>query len=961
MAIFSAQFLDQYLNSFNHLNIVDFQKKKKTLQLWVWSLQSGKIDTEKEISIKSTFVNDFFGEILGYTFKNSNKWHLQQELKSVNDGSRSDAAFGYFGLTDQGISGEVQMVAEFKDGTTSLDHIQKNRSVKISAIDQAFLYAAKQPGQCNWVVVCNVREIRFYHYSTQTEFQQYLLEDLLDEKKLLELIFLFHAEHILKRNHSSRTEKLYKLAKGNIEVSNRANTHIVDELYDVMKKFEGLSFVDPVYLTNLYPFNVLKQKVWHYDQGVMSTTNPRIFHLLNGIKVKNKTITISPELETELSKEKVGEPLKKLDYIFNKLNKCLIFQLTAVEDLEVVKANKHSVLGFSLNHDNGFSKEYGIWRNINVFKEVNCKCVCCLYRELDLRALMDKLKSYSPEEIDLEYAFGRYLLHAHTDNKTYHALAKLEKQYQGSDNNIASYFIAKINLRNLSGEVDSSGEVGKAIKTRLQTLDLDAVIAYEVDLFAPPELRAYLVEMKASVLIERLVYSAADSKERTKEIMEYNLRGDHIIASDQLISLNYQRAILNLYNEADFIMIDHLGKVSNIHQDIFQAYVYSFQTPGFGLEEFDENMLSDAIMNIRPSALEKMLSPIDEMNVSAKTRASMLTKARNLLNSFFSESFGRMVENPDMQAQLLDVFSYFPLYEIFQSTFIILCKIGCKPVDIQKIAPSIKNFLISSPDYPDQNMKSLSQLIESNGKGFTTDQFLEILKVIIPALKIHNHQHDNIFNAICKAWRNSFPEEKIRESKLIHLAAVNHMGGSNSDYGRLVNLFHITSPDLQGIILNELKRFLSASFNTELYQDLVHSKVLRYDEDNYFAMYVAEQQRHNTPDGYFHQDRKKFFNPAIYNLAVIVHRFNIPNDDAALQGLNGLTPFQTWLLYPESFDYNKFEVKWLKNVQGKYLISKLKNIAMISLALERHLQNNYEPKLAELYFNLSPKVQSDAQ
>lgn len=952
MAIFSAHFLDQYINSFTPLNIVDFQKKKQILQLWVQLLQSGKIDAEKEISIKGTFVNDFFGEILGYTFKNSNRWHLQQEHKSATDGSRSDAAFGYFGLTDQGINGEVQMVAEFKDSNTSLDQIQKNRAVKISAVDQAFLYAAKQRGQCNWVTVCNVREIRFYHYSTQTEFQQYLLEDLLDDKKLMELIFLFHAEHILKRNHSSRTEKLYKLSKDKIEISSKANPHIIDELYSVMKKFDGLSFVDPVYLTNLFPFNILKQKVWHYKEGVMNTTNPRIFHLLKGIKVKNKTITISPELEIELAREKVGEPLEKLVYIFNKLNNCLIFQLTAIEDLETVKANKRNVLGFSLNHDNGFSKEYGIWRNINVFEELTCKCVCCLYRELDLKAVIIKLKSYPPDEIDLEYAFGKYLLHAHNDNKTYHALAKLEKQYQGTDNSIASYFISKMNLKNLSGEVDGSGEVGKAIRTRLQTLDLDAVIAYEVDLFASPELRAYLVEMKGSVLIERLVYSASYSKERTKEIMEYNLRGDHIVASDQLDSLNYQRAILNLYNEADFVMIDHLGKVRTIHLDIFQAYIYSFQTPGFGLEEFDENMLIDAIMNIRQSDLNKILAPIDELSVSEKTRASMLLKARNLLNSFLSESFGRTVENPDMKAQLHEVYGYFPIFEIFQSTFIVLCKIGCKPEDIKKIVPSITNFIICGPNYPDQDMKAFSQLIERNGEAFTPGQLLEILQIVIPKLQIHRHQHDNIFNSICRAWRNSFPEEKIRDTKLIHLATANHMGGSNPDYSRLVNLLHITSPDLQGIILNELKRFLSDNFNAQLYEDLVHSEVFRYDEGNYFALYVSEQQRHNTADGYFHQDGKKFLNPAIYNLAVVVHRFNIPYDDPNLQGLKGLTPFQSWLLYPEHFDYKKFDVLWIKDVNEKYILPKLKGISPIIEALRNHLTYNYDSRMSKHYFKL---------
>jgi len=196
MAIFSAAFLQEYLKDFDAGKVVDFYGRKEVLRRWIESMESGRIDKEKEIAIKSTFVNDFFGKVLGYSYGNANNWHLQQEQKSFTDGTRCDAAFGYFGMADRKIGADVKMVAEFKGSTAELDAVQKGRSVKISAVDQAFLYASKTPGDCHWVVVCNVREIRFYHYSSQVIFQSYLLEELLQDDKLLELIFLFQAESI---------------------------------------------------------------------------------------------------------------------------------------------------------------------------------------------------------------------------------------------------------------------------------------------------------------------------------------------------------------------------------------------------------------------------------------------------------------------------------------------------------------------------------------------------------------------------------------------------------------------------------------------------------------------------------------------------------------------------------------------------------------------------------------------
>jgi len=951
MAIFSAAFLQEYLKGFDAGKIVDFYGRKEVLRRWIDSMESGRTDKEKEIAIKSTFVNDFFGKVLGYSYENANNWLLRQEQKSSTDGTRCDAAFGYFGMTGSKITTDVRMVAEFKGSTADLGAAQKDRTVKVSSVDQAFLYASKTPGDCHWVVVCNVREIRFYHYSSQAEYQSYQLVELLADDRLLELIFLFQAESVLTRDGSARTDKLYELSKKQeTAIRTSSSVHIVDELYTVMSKFNGLAFVDPVYLANLYPFNVLGQRVWHYQRGVLHTTNPKIFHLLSGLEVLEEKVVLSLELEQQLSDAKVSDPLRKLEFVFKRLNQCIVFHLTAIEDLDEVKKKKKGILGFSLNHNTGFDSDYGIIRSIDVSKSVSCDCVSCLYRELDFKAILEKLKNTSADQKDLEVAFGKYLLCLSRNNELYFELESLERKFKGLDRHIAKYLIVKMNLKNTGFRYFSDARKGMAIKSRLDDLDLDAVVAYEVDLFASVDLRRYLVQMKDGVLIERIKYEAAYSMERTKEIMEVNLRGDVIHAFDQVKSLNTYRWILYHYTQGNYVMLEHKSEVRSIYRDIFQGYIYSFLTPGVGVESFDEHMLIDAVLHIRYPELSKMLEEVPELKVSSETRKLMLGKVSNMLRSHVKKGFGKIWEDPDMKALMLDFNSATAHYDVFAAAFVIVNKMGCSDQDIRTIANDVVAFVIADPDYYDQYMEALGELIQKHGRAFSAAGFLEALEEIIPKLSTHNHKYDTVYNGICVSWRKHFPDDKIKNEKLIRQAVVNHMGGSNPDYLRLANTWFITAPELQGLIIEEFDRFLDSNFNSYLYERLLHDKVLTFDHKDHFKFYVKDTVAHNTPDGCYHSDGKVFMNPHIYNMAIVLHTFDVPLDHPAFAALKGLTLFQQWMVDPLSFDYADFDVSWFRHATSAVFLKKLKGKAEILNTVEKLLREDFDPKLAKVYF-----------
>lgn len=86
--IFSEPLLSHYLS--------DFRLSSVKLKGLVEELKSGKIENAKEEEIKPRFIITFFGDVLGFNHGNSNWWQLKDEKKSAIDGTKPDAALGYF-------------------------------------------------------------------------------------------------------------------------------------------------------------------------------------------------------------------------------------------------------------------------------------------------------------------------------------------------------------------------------------------------------------------------------------------------------------------------------------------------------------------------------------------------------------------------------------------------------------------------------------------------------------------------------------------------------------------------------------------------------------------------------------------------------------------------------------------------------------------------------------------------
>ena len=200
----------QKLTNFRLDDTADLATKTEIIEKYIKSLDSGRIEKTKEESIQADFINKFFGDILGYDYNDPNVWNLEKEYKVVTDGTKADGALGFFSIEGKMIASDVRAVIELKDALTDLDKPQNRMGDKRTPVEQAFSYSSKAGGHCKWVIVSNFREIRLYHASDQSRFENFVLSQFLNPDSLKRFFFLLQKDRLISRTSESVVDMLYR-------------------------------------------------------------------------------------------------------------------------------------------------------------------------------------------------------------------------------------------------------------------------------------------------------------------------------------------------------------------------------------------------------------------------------------------------------------------------------------------------------------------------------------------------------------------------------------------------------------------------------------------------------------------------------------------------------------------------------------------------------------------------------
>jgi hypothetical protein len=952
--IFSDSFLSHYLLDFKAYSFTNIRAISLTLKALIKNIESGKTQSLKEEEIKSQFITDFFGDILGFNYGNSNKWQLREEKKSKTDGKKSDAALGYFYI-DKG-KDDVRAVIEIKNAKTNLDLKQK-RANNQTPVEQAFGYAHKMGGKCKWVIVSNILEIRFYLANDSSRYQYYKITDLLREYKRDELLFLWHKDSFIIESNQSQTDKLLVLQE-TAKTEGDAPLHIVDRVYQAVLKFEGLGFVDPNYLCTIPPFNILGEHVWHYHNGNLLTLNHELYDLLEAITIVNNEVILNQEYSEVLKVNEVDNAKNKLEKVFKFLNHCMIYNLSVVKNYKEVEQRNKNTIGFSIYHHFGFiEKVEGTTKNVLIADNYACDCLSCNYRNMQFNKLLERLKVGAGNEAlnNLEYAYGNYLVATNNFKQTYNIYKSIEKDTKGKEGREVEYFLTKLNIKYLHNLIkDYQYEDSKAILDDIKSVDLDRVLYDEIEYRVDKDVKNYLIQVKDNTLIYKIQDDVEEQLLEIEKVKDLYDRGGSLISGPNLTEnlINNYFALYSHVNR-NFIIYDIFKRYKSLTEKVFTGLIKCHSIPKYGLKEFNEFFLMEAILHIQPRSLQDILKTVDKLNIREDQLNKLTPKFKEFLESYSKIGFfNDPIKNELFDEQLKNYRFKDKFCDLFTNWFTVLGKIDISESQFEEIKLSLLRLLKIENELYWFNMKEFGTFLLGKGNLFNGSELNEILTIAINGTEYGKNKYDNLLQQVAVSIRRFYPEFKITSVKLIKTAILN-CTADNPEHSKLeilINLVKICDEQTKNILFAAFEDQLNARFNIELYEKLLLTEMYDFDRSNYFKTYseCVNKQKGGSALKYGDYELTDAY---FINYISLVYHLNIDLDREELKELKDLNSFETWLLDPWNFDYHDFHPHWLIDLKNTLIIEKINTIKSIKKAIEKQLKLNYNPILAEIRFS----------
>ena len=185
-------------------------------------LESGGHLDRKETSLDADFLNEVFGDALGYKTgtQSPDEYHIEREFTVSGVGS-ADGALGRFGT---GLEPSPVAVIELKDAGTDLDRDKFNGR---TPVQQCWDYLNALP-QCPWGIVSNFVTIRLYHRDkTPLAFELFTLQGLRNINRFREFYAIFERNGLLP-SRLVRIPNALRLLK----LSDDRQREVGDDLYE---------------------------------------------------------------------------------------------------------------------------------------------------------------------------------------------------------------------------------------------------------------------------------------------------------------------------------------------------------------------------------------------------------------------------------------------------------------------------------------------------------------------------------------------------------------------------------------------------------------------------------------------------------------------------------------------------------------------------------------------------------
>lgn len=672
------------------------------------------------------------------------------------------------------------------------------------------------------------------------------------------------------------------------------NRPILDRIHSLSHRFYPLNILKQNTIPDLYPFN--------------ENLNPRHSQYINRFSLQLANDEIAESLE-KWNDEQRTKPSEYVKEVFSFLQNNLI----------------HSISGIAV-------KEFNIY-----YEENKCQCSLCIFDNLDLKLLDEKISSNNlSENNSIQDRLENAYLNFKTLNLKDSYLQLIEilnsvSNEQDVEKRKITQFISRTNLQNLYWLYRSARQ--------------DA------------ESRKILIELKNQNPYKYLIEEGTDEHIRIQ--LEYIYNGKFI----KDISYKIDKALIEIRKSVDV----NRNVQFHIEELIYHiAYLYSFIRKNYLFYDLydDFRVIAEKTLdgifaaysvqeNIPPNSFFGSYMKIN-INEFLLNLCTFYCETKNLIYIIKRYKITNLQINTDTiidkainlckSPELFDKYNngneFREMYRTYDHVFenlMFLISASENNHKTEKLFSAVVNLLKHSNSR--FSLAGFKHLLAEKRKFIKHDDLLILLDI---ALKKHKYDED-LLNKIVWILEQEFPNRKISDITVVNEA----LESENKKVPFF--LWFISTNELKNKIQDKITKSLESRFNYTNYIDCSLNKIISYE---YFLSNALEYIQKSNKKGLYEKVGNSYitddYNDFNY-LIQLIYTFDIKIPEKYIREFEQYSDYHKFLLTPENFDYSNFKAEWLFVFQRTIYWEKFKKIEELKKVVKDELNKNFSNELAEIF------------
>ncbi len=723
----------------------------------------------------------------------------------------------------------------------------------------------------------------------------------------------------IKDNDYHELQNIWQIYKpsNNVQIPHN-NLHLLDQVYNQLQKiYNQFSFYPLQRLKNIYPFTTMGFSF--VESYLLHTDNEKLYSLFDIVERLNKG-----ERSDEVSEiTKVIKYENKIEFI---LKKFISNNILYIKD----------------------SKSFGFIDLSKLIVEKDkstCECLKCLYSNFNFTALLIKLKEdVASDDPDNFMRVGFYHYHLGNYNTAKRAFQSALTLFQKSKKNTGKY-IAEYNLlaidRLLNIKSNHNGdwyfdnyEKRQKIIPR-KNFQVDGINS---------ELFNWISEghyMNESLLnLDFALYKIKD---------HYHL----IQSGGYSYNQNLNKFIFTFENAYKFIHYNgltytHYTDYKNLTKKYIEGLIISSLIPKeqTGLIGFTSSTLRHIIINSDTKELINLLNryKLKYLECAEGVASDLVIWLNNLVNSYGELNAAELEEGNQIFFSNRERF--------FNNLLILFSHVELKNEHIKSIGEALIKLFDKNRFMGFSFHNHLFYLLKNILQRMPKEISIRILKSSYNAGIYH---YTNGFSILNNLIANKYQIHKIiKSSDLLKCVKIEKC----QICGRIHNLYDVIP--LLGLyknntrIKNYIKRNLEAKFDiNNFYYATLFGLIDFIEYKEIFTELCTEStlKRPISPRPFGYDSEEFSPNQNFLTLISLYIQKGEEIEDKYKKRLKPLSPFYEWILDPNKFDYDNFNVQWLKSFRPSLFQHHYFNQGIIKPYLKNYLMYNKDSALEKLYIN----------